>query len=125
MAAFEYILPTLQRRARPVSQTAVTGDRWLPAVRVLSSIQLVEGGENDNTAIDGRSMSSVRYRVHRVGLDERTSFVFSLHLLEIPLHDEMLDIGAADHEPLPLLKIDRAQLCLYRATIAHDAHERM
>ena len=37
----------------------------------------------------------------------------------------MLDIGTADHKPLALLKIDCAQLCLYRATIAHDAHERM
>ena len=47
------------------------------------------------------------------------------HLLEIPLHDEVLYISAADHEPLPLPKIDRPQLGLYHAAVAYDAHERV
>src|SRR6266404_9221748 len=47
------------------------------------------------------------------------------HLFEVPLHDKVLDIRTAHHEPLALLKVDRPELGLYDTTIARDAHERM
>lgn len=47
------------------------------------------------------------------------------NFLEVALHDEVLNIGSAHHEPLSLPKVDRAQFCLYDAAVAHDAHERV
>src|SRR6266404_2240693 len=41
------------------------------------------------------------------------------HLFEVPLHDKVLDIRTAHHEPLALLKVDRPKLSLYDTTIAH------
>jgi len=47
----------------------------------------------------------------------------SSNLLEIALHNEVLNVGSAHHEPLSLPKVDRPQLRLYNTAVAHDAHE--
>ena len=65
------------------------------------------------------------------GLHEvwRTSFEIvwrkqhGLDLLEVALHDEVLNVCASDHEPLSLLKVDAAELCLDDAAVSDHAHE--
>ena len=47
------------------------------------------------------------------------------NFLEVALHNEVLNIGSAYHEPLPFPKVDRAQLRLNNAAVAHNAHEHM
>ena len=45
-----------------------------------------------------------------------------LYLLQISLHNQMLDVGASHEEPLAPSEVDRANLGLNNPAVAHDAY---
>jgi hypothetical protein len=45
-----------------------------------------------------------------------------LDFLQITLHDEVLDIRSAYHEPLALLQVDTPNLCLDDPTVSNDTN---
>ena len=49
----------------------------------------------------------------------------ALHLLEVALHNQVLDICLADHKSLALLKVDAAELGLYYTTVFDHFDEHM
>ena len=52
-----------------------------------------------------------------------SSTKISLDLLQITLHDEMLDVCPSDHKPLTLAKVDATKLCLNDPAIPDNLHQ--
>jgi hypothetical protein len=107
-----------------------------PLAGVFAQQSLGVGGNGIEGSSDiDRGLALVNIDIRRYDC-ERTHVKESVHgqlanrpcpsnLLEVPLHDEVFNIGPSHHKSLSLPKVDRAQFRLYDTAVAYDAYKRV